>query len=140
MRLIDTHLDHKSDLARREQIKMIIEECDQYATDMPQILCGDFNAGIDSAPIQFIRSQKEWNEMYEDVHGSGEAGFTYHAFMGEGHGPGSRIDFIFHRGPVEVIDAEIIKDHDGNTYPSDHYFIRADYRIPLKMNDKLLTL
>ena len=135
MRLVNTHLDHKSDPARREQIKMIIEECDQYAADMPQILCGDFNAGIDSAPIQFIRSQKEWKEMYEDVHGTGEAGFTYHAFLGEGRGLGARIDFIFHHGPVEADGAEIIKDHIGNTYPSDHYFISADFRIPLKKKD-----
>ncbi len=49
MRLVNTHLDHKSDPARREQIKMIMEECALYQADMPQILCGDFNAGIKRA-------------------------------------------------------------------------------------------
>lgn len=128
-RLLDTHLDHKSDPARREQIKMVVEECDQYPEGMPQILCGDFNAGIQSAPIQFIRTRKEWKEMYEDIHGQGEAGRTYHAFLGEEKGPGSRIDFIFHRGPVEVTDAQIIKDHEGKMFPSDHYFIVADFHL-----------
>ena len=129
MRLVNTHLDHKSDPARREQIKMIMEECALYAPDMPQILCGDFNAGIKSAPIQYIRTQEGWKEMYEAIHGPGEAGFTCHSFLGEAHKPGRRIDFIFYRGPIRTLDAVILKNHIGNMYPSDHYFIRADFTI-----------
>ena len=45
-RILDIHLDHISDAARREQIKIIVRECEQYSKDFPQILCGDFNAGI----------------------------------------------------------------------------------------------
>ena len=131
LRLVNTHLDHKSDPARREQIKMVVEECGQYPSWMPQILCGDFNAGIESAPIQFIRTKEDWKEMYEDIHGQGEAGRTYHGFLGEEKGPGHRIDFIFHKGPVETLDATVIKDHDGPRYPSDHYFVVADFRVPL---------
>ena len=56
LRVLDVHLDHKSDEARREQIRMVMDECAQYAPDFPQILCGDFNAGIDSAPIGSARS------------------------------------------------------------------------------------
>ncbi len=133
MRIVNTHLDHRSDPARREQIRMIVEECSQYSPDMPQILCGDFNAGIESAPIQYIRSRNEWSEMYEDVHGHVEAGPTYHGFQGEKRKGGHRIDFIFHSGPVETLDAVIVKDHEGDKYPSDHYFMAADFRIPLKM-------
>ena len=129
MRLVNTHLDHKSDAARREQIKMIMEECALYQADMPQILCGDFNAGIKSAPIQYIRTQDGWKEMYEDIHGPAEAGFTCHSFLGEGHKPGRRIDFIFYRGPLRTLDAEIMKNHVGNMYPSDHYFVKADFKL-----------
>lgn len=70
LRVLDVHLDHKSDEARREQIRMVMDECAQYAPDFPQILCGDFNAGIDSAPIGYIRTVDGWREMYESVHGS----------------------------------------------------------------------
>lgn len=128
-RVVDTHLDHKSDPARREQIKMIVEECDQYSPEMPQILCGDFNSGIKNAPIQYLRENEAWSEMYEDIHGKGEAGFSYHGFLGEERGKGHRIDFIFYRGPLEVTDARMVKDHEGKVYPSDHYFILADFRI-----------
>ncbi|MBR4756113.1 MAG: endonuclease/exonuclease/phosphatase family protein [Bacteroidales bacterium] len=134
MRLVNTHLDHRSDPARREQIKMVVEECGQYSEDMPQILCGDFNAGIENAPIQYIHSCEGWKEMYEDVHDMGEAGPSYHGFIGEKREKGHRIDFIFHRGPVETLGAEMVKDHEGDMYPSDHYFLVADFRIPLKMS------
>ena len=129
MRLVNTHLDHKSDPARREQIKMIMEECALYQADMPQILCGDFNAGIKSAPIQYIRTQDGWKEMYEDIHGPAEAGFTCHSFLGEEHKPGRRIDFIFYHGPIRTLDAVIMKNHVGNMYPSDHYFVKADFKL-----------
>lgn len=128
-RVVNTHLDHKSDQARLKQMKMIVEECGQYSKDMPQILCGDFNSGIKNAPIQYIHSDEAWSEMYEDIHGKEEAGFTCHNFLGEARGKGRRIDFIFHRGPVETTYAEIVKDHKGNMYPSDHYFVMADFRI-----------
>lgn len=49
-RVLDIHLDHKSDDARREQMKMIVGECAQYADGFPQIICGDFNSGIENAP------------------------------------------------------------------------------------------
>lgn len=128
-RLVNTHLDHKSDPARREQIRMIVEECEQYSDGMPQVLCGDFNAGVGSAPIQYIRSSGNWKEMYEDIHGPGEAGRTAHGFLGDAKGPGRRIDFIFYKGPVKTLDARIVKDHEGNIFPSDHYFVVADFRI-----------
>ena len=44
-RVLDIHLDHKSDDARREQMKMIVGECAQYAAGFPQVICGDFNSG-----------------------------------------------------------------------------------------------
>ena len=49
-RVLDIHLDHKSDDARREQMKMIVGECAQYADGFPQIICGDFNSGIEMRP------------------------------------------------------------------------------------------
>ena len=130
-RLLDVHLDHKSDPARKEQIKVVMADCAQYPADLPQIICGDFNSGIENEPIQYIKSQDGWKEMYEAVHGEGEAGFTAHSFLGDGYAPkkNRRIDFIFYRGNVTVLDAEIVKDHVGKMYPSDHYFVLADFKL-----------
>ena len=128
-RILDVHLDHLSDSARLEQMKLVLRECGQYASDFPQIICGDFNAGITSAPIRYIHSQDGWKEMYEAVNGEGEYGYTYHAFKGDNREKkGSRIDFIFYRGNIVPVSCEIIKDHSGGMYPSDHYFIEAVFR------------
>ena len=129
-RLLNIHLDHKSDSARREQIKIIIRECAQYADNFPQIICGDFNAGIKSAPIKYIHAQKGWNEMYEDIHGMDEYGYTCHGFLGlERQGTGRRIDFIFHHGNVQPLKCEVVKDHIDKMYPSDHYFLDATFKL-----------
>lgn len=128
-RVLDTHLDHKSDDARREQMKMIVEECAQYAADFPQILCGDFNSGIENAPILCLR-QAGWKEAYEEEHGVVEAGNTYHGFMGQEYKKSKRrIDFVFLRGDVEASSAEIVRDELRGIYPSDHYFLTTDLII-----------
>ncbi len=128
-RILDVHLDHKSDSARVEQIKMILRECGQYEPDFPQIICGDFNAGINSAPIKYIHSQEGWKEMYEAINGEEEYGYTCHAFKGDKRGKkGRRIDFIFYRGDITPVSCDVVKDHEGDMYPSDHYFVEASFR------------
>lgn len=52
-RIMDIHLDHKTELARQEQTKLTIRETSQYAEDFPQILCGDFNSGPKKAAAGF---------------------------------------------------------------------------------------
>jgi endonuclease/exonuclease/phosphatase family metal-dependent hydrolase len=128
-RVLNIHLDHKSDEARREQTKLILEECAQYAADFPQIICGDFNARINGAPIGYMRNAG-WKEAYETVHGAGEAGYTGHAFKGTEYDKGSgRIDFIFTHGRIDPVSAEIIKDKIDGVYPSDHFFVISDMVI-----------
>lgn len=128
-RVLDIHLDHKSDDARREQMKMIVEECAQYAVDFPQIICGDFNSGIGNAPVKCLR-EAGWQEAYEVVHGPGEAGYTYHGFKGEEYTKGKkRIDFIFTHGDLKPVATEIIRDKVDGLYPSDHYFMMSDFII-----------
>ena len=128
-RILDVHLDHLSDSARKEQIKLVLRECGQYSPDFPQIICGDFNTGITSAPIKYIHQQDGWKEMYETIHGKKEYGYTFHAFKGDNRGKkGRRIDFIFYRGNITPISCEVVKDHEGELYPSDHYFIEASFK------------
>lgn len=142
-RVLNIHLDHKKEAAKLEQMKLIMQESAQYA--IPQIICGDFNSGIDNLPILYVREQKGWKEMYEDIHGVDEAGFTYHGFRGETYKPkkknNHRIDFIFYNEgkntSIEVQEASIIKDYKPTKtldkvvkmYPSDHYFLMADFQL-----------
>ena len=104
--------------------------CAQYADGFPQIICGDFNSGIENAPVACLRDAG-WQEAYEAVHGPGEAGFTYHGFKGPDYRKKNarRIDFIFVRGNLQPVAAEILRDKVDGLYPSDHYFLMSDFII-----------
>jgi len=129
-RVLDIHLDHISESARQAQMQMAVREASQYASDFPQVLCGDFNSGIGSVAVQSLHSEG-WNDTYEAIHGTGEVGCTAHGFLGPDRYKGTdkkgrRIDFIFSHGPVKSLDSEILKDCINGIYPSDHYFLYSD--------------
>jgi len=134
-RVLNTHLDHRSQPAREGQIGTLLGEAAAYAEDFPQVLAGDFNARINNRVIEMVR-EAGWSCTYEAVHGPGDPGFTTHRFMGEGYPewlaprkPPGRIDFIWSRGPIRSVASHIIRDHRDGRYPSDHYFLAADLRI-----------
>lgn len=134
-RIINTHLDHISQEAREVQMEMILKEASQYLKNFPQILSGDFNTNAANRVLT-ITKKNGWMDSYKAIHGSSDPGFTYHAFKGhrytgktEGNQDNSRIDFILTRGNITAKDAEVIRDSDGDFYPSDHFFVSAELEI-----------
>ncbi|MCH5173177.1 MAG: endonuclease/exonuclease/phosphatase family protein [Bacteroidales bacterium] len=126
-RVLDTHLDHINSLAKTRQAEVIAGEAAQYAADFPQLLFGDFNTGIKDEPYA-IFTAAGWQDAYEMVHGHEETGFTAHGWRLD-RPKGRRIDFIYTRGGVEALEAEIVKDAPGGIYPSDHYFVYAKLKF-----------
>lgn len=131
LRVINLHLDHVSGEAKIQQAAMVAGECAQYQKDFPQLMAGDFNSRFDSSVFQSVRLGG-WQECYETIHGSGEAGFTGHEFQGSRFQNGAskgRIDYIWYKGNVKPVGADIIKDAINGKYPSDHFFIQADVQL-----------
>jgi len=125
-RVLNAHLDHKSDEAKLKQASMILDESDQYRADFCQILAGDFNSDSSQQPIKQLLTR--WKDSYQDVHKSGDPGFTVHVFKGpKATTKKGKVDFIFYRGPITPIDAHIIKDNENGVYPSDHYFVSSTF-------------
>ncbi len=130
-RLLDTHLDHISQHAREEQMKMILAEAALYAPDFPQILAGDFNSDA-SNPVLKLALDAGWTNTQTAAPGPRDNGYTVHGFLGPKYvaktkagrkrGP---IDFILTHGPVSTLDWKIIRDSRDGRYPSDHYFVGA---------------
>lgn len=62
---------------------------------------------------------------------SRRSGFTYHGFKGPDYRKKNarRIDFIFVRGNLQPVAAEILRDKVDGLYPSDHYFLMSDFII-----------
>ncbi|MCC6493959.1 MAG: endonuclease/exonuclease/phosphatase family protein [Pirellulales bacterium] len=125
-RLVNTHLDHKSQPAREKQIAMILAECGQYAPDFPQLLCGDLNARMTNPVVEAI-VDSGWTDAWVALHGPEDPGFTAHGFdvaaraaLGDRAG---KIDYTFIRGPIRAMESEIVRDAVEGRYPSDHYFL-----------------
>mgnify|MGYP001160532105 FL=1 len=126
-RIIDTHLDHKSDNARREQARMLAEEAAQYADDFPQIICGDFNSSISDGAAQTLHVAG-WKDAYEWM-GFPDR-FSFHGFKGEKYTKkNTRIDFIYLHGKVKPVHCRMITEGVNGILPSDHYFVMADVKV-----------
>ncbi len=130
-RVLNTHLDHQSQHAREEQIKLILAEAALYAPDFPQVLCGDFNAGA-ANPVLKLAFDAGWADSRTAAPGPRDDGSTTHGFLGPKHTPKTEaapkrgpIDFILTRGPVSTLAWKIVRDGRNGRYPSDHYFVAA---------------
>ncbi|MFC1453499.1 endonuclease/exonuclease/phosphatase family protein [Verrucomicrobiota bacterium] len=128
-RVINTHLDHVSQTARENQAKLIVEDTAAYPTEYPQILTGDMNCDCTNKAIAVFKACG-WLDTYAQIHGTEDPGFTYHEFGGPGYSSEcGKMDWIFAKGTVETVDAEIITDSLNGRFPSDHYFVGAELRI-----------
>ena len=105
LRLIDIHLDHKSNDAKVNQAKLIVREAAQYQEDFPQILCGDFNSGKTTEQVVrrhkavdavLNRSRLQENRNYAKVHG--------HAAKLEGEDPPIVLIGAFRVGHIKIVE------------------------------------
>ena len=127
LRLIDIHLDHKSKEAKLKQAEMIVREAAQYQESFPQIICADFNSRKYEEQVKHFVANG-WTDCYDVLHNGEEFGHTAHAFEGvkRPQRPGKgRIDYILTKGGAKALSCEVITDHKGDNYPSDHYFMLA---------------
>lgn len=135
-RVWNTHLDHRGQVAREEQARLIVEGSKtSHPENFPQLLAGDFNADATNAAITIVK-EGGWVDTFSSVHGAEEPGFTYHRFLGRKFPEQvskdqirGKIDWIFYRGAVRTLSAEVIRDGRNNRYPSDHYFVSAEVML-----------
>lgn len=129
LRVLNTHLDHISETAKRNQMKMILDDASHYPDDFPQIMTGDLNLDQRHRVIQMIEDAHWW-DTYRKVHRSEDPDNTFHGFLGPSYETKKgKIDWIFARGGIRVEAATIIRDGNNGRYPSDHYFVEADIQF-----------
>lgn len=124
----NSHFDHVGQTARENQARCLVEAAQAFPDTLPQLFAADCNANANNPAIQALKAGG-WTDTYSAIHGPDDPGFTYHAFLGENYSPSGpenehgKIDFIFARGPVKVVSADIIRESRNDRYPSDHYFL-----------------
>ncbi|QBQ41686.1 endonuclease/exonuclease/phosphatase family protein [Sphingobacterium psychroaquaticum] len=130
IRLVNLHLDHVSQEAKEQQIKVVLDESAPYQADFIQIMTGDFNVDMNNKVYQDVL-QAGWLDSYVQAKGNEKPEGTTHGFKPNDPAVQKRskkIDFIFVRGPINGEDATIVKDAYKGVWPSDHYFVRTQLR------------
>ncbi len=119
----NTHLDHVSDNARTNQMKVLLEQMKVIAGDLPVVLTGDFNAGSDSDMYRTAAEALKDSRLTAEV--TDDKG-TFHSY---GVIEPKRIDYIFVSENVTPLVYHVIDDKINDMYLSDHYGIYLDLMI-----------
>jgi endonuclease/exonuclease/phosphatase family metal-dependent hydrolase len=138
---LNTHLDHKSGLARRNGSTLIVETVERLIRDLrpgtSAILTGDFNCRP-GTPTYEIFAQAGYADTFLAAGNRDEEGAnTFHAFKGNAYrdphperGP-RRIDWVLLKDPsnrLGVVSHDILRDGaDSPPYPSDHHPVLATF-------------
>ena len=131
--VLNTHLDHVGQVARRESVSLIVEKIKELAGGRPVVMTGDFNAEPDSEVINHITGSSEGMPLLDSrKHAESivrDASGTFHAF---GRIPEQRreyIDYIFVSPGVKVKTYEVLPEKLEGIYISDHNPIQAVIEI-----------
>ena len=118
--VFNTHFDHVGVEARKNSAKLIRERIKDMTegVNLPVIVTGDFNLTPDQEPIQMLKkyfsdSHDITNEPPYGPEGT-FSGFDFNADLTR------RIDYIFVRGNIEVLEYAALSDSKDQRYPSDH--------------------
>ncbi len=125
--VFNTHLDHVSDTARINGIKVVLDKIAEFG-NLPAMLMGDFNAKPSS---ETITSTKDSFDDAHDIASEADEGPTYHAW---GTQPNrERIDYIMiSKDTATVSEYRVLDNYDkeNEAYSSDH----ASIYIKLQFN------
>lgn len=139
----NTHLDHESQEARERSVELLARRIRaRERSEDPCLIIGDFNAPESSPPIRYLRGEIDravpedrrggsappLRDAFRFRHPEAARAGTFHGFRGGDEGP--RIDYIFVSPLVEVLESRIVRWQRGGRYPSDHYPVTAEIRLP----------
>ena len=126
--LFNTHFDHRSEQARQESTRLLIEKAAALAGDSPVLIAGDFNAREDSVAYQRMTEVFLDAREVSETPPAGPLG-TSRSFT-PGTPPGARIDYVFVSRGVRVLSYAALDDTYGlDRRPSDHLPILVEVLV-----------
>lgn len=121
---LNTHFDHKGQVARRESAGVIRRFVEDLPDSLPLIVTGDFNCGEDSKPYAHLVASDRLNDTFRLAHPQrGTEEGTFNGFAGVA--TGARIDWILASPHWNVQSASIDRFVQEGRYPSDHFPVTA---------------
>ena len=121
---VNTHLDHRGEMARREGIKLICRFVKQrFGADMPLVLMGDFNARPDSPTIATA------NDLLKDSRHVAKCSTDAPTLHDFGQSEPRIIDYIYLTDNMNCTSFDIVRESDGQTCQSDHNGLIAQIEL-----------
>lgn len=128
----NTHLDHVSELARTEGIKLVVAHAAKNAAGLPLILSGDFNAFPDTETYRTAASVlRDSRFISENGHDGPER--TFHNYL-RNRANGTElenrpIDYIFVSNGIRVLSHRTDDRQFLGGLPSDHFPVIVELEI-----------
>jgi endonuclease/exonuclease/phosphatase family metal-dependent hydrolase len=97
--------------------------CELTKSGEPLVVTGDFNAGSKNPAFVKLLEAGKLNDTFRVKHPDETNIGTFNGFGKKENG--TKIDAVLINDQWKVEDAEIIRTHDGDRYPSDHYPVTA---------------
>lgn len=123
----NVHLDHESAPSRERSAELLARRIAERENRDPVIVMGDFNAGEDDVPVQYLLKEVPLVDVFRRLHPDATGVGTYHAFRGRTEG--ARIDHILASADWSVQSAGIDRSNQAGRYPSDHFPVHAVLRL-----------
>lgn len=132
--VLNTHFDHIGEVARAESVELILKAVEEHTknTSCPIIVTGDFNADPNSSVVKGLTDSNKHYSLTDSYTVALKKYGPEQTFQGFGHTPieeQSRIDYIFVKNDISVLEYRVIDDRRGEQYISDHYpiLVKASY-------------
>ena len=127
----NTHFDHVGQTARVESAKLIVARLGEIAGKLPFVLTGDFNVVESNEAYKTIVAGSgdvklsDAKYVTANPHFGGDS--TWTAF--KQIEPGRRIDYVFVRAGMRVLEHGILADQWNGLWASDHFPVIAEIEV-----------
>ena len=124
----NTHFAHDSDSARLMSSQILLKEVKKIAEGFPFIISGDFNMPPTSTGYTILTGPDESVPLLKDSYvitekrPSGPV-YTFNGFSDKAHS--ARVDYIFVRNGLKVLDYKTIVKKEHGIFISDHWPVEA---------------
>jgi len=137
--LFNTHIEYQFESTQLKSIDLFRQRAEEFPEGFPVLLTGDFNFNPSTPPYDALKRSFQdsfYTAEVRDVDAEDEAAATYHGYTGRTAAAAdqeARIDYIWHRGNLEVARYRIETGRAGaaeGVYPSDHWPVVCRVGVP----------
>lgn len=126
---INTHLDHKSKMARQKGAELISERVKQEGEGKTVIITGDFNAVAENSEPWKIFANNGFNDSWLKAAEKVGPPVTWCGFKDPEPDSTNRIDWILYQGPIQPLKCETVVYKKDGRYPSDHFPVVTVFKL-----------